>query len=221
MIVAIVPAFNEEKRIGSVVRNLFSHVDFVVVVNDASTDATAEIAREAGATVLSHATNRGQGAALETGHVFARTTSAEYVLHFDGDGQFDVADISPALSAMKDAGVDVLFGSRYLDNRSASIPWFKRHVLRPFATYLIDRPFTGLSLSDTHNGFRILHKNALAKLYISQDGMAHATEIPFLVHKHNLSFIEFPVKVTYYTYGQSATAGLTIVKDLFFGKFLK
>ena len=221
MIVAIVPAFNEEKRIGSVVRSLFSHVDHVVVVNDASTDNTEQIAQACGATVLSHATNRGQGAALETGHVFARQRGAEYVLHFDGDGQFDVCDIAPALKAIQEARADILFGSRYLDNRSTSVPWFKRYILRPCATYIIDRPFTGLPLSDAHNGFRILHKQALDKIHISQDGMAHATEIPFLVRKHNLSFVEFPVKVTYYSYGQSATAGMTIIKDLFFGKFLK
>ena len=221
MFIAVVPAYNEEKRIGSVVQSLFGQVDRVVVVDDNSTDNTFAVAKSAGAIVLRHKINRGQGAALQTGHDYSLENNAEHVLHFDGDGQFDVQDIVPALKKIQEARADILFGSRYLDNRSTSVPWFKRYVLRPCATYIIDRPFTGLPLSDAHNGFRILHKKALDKIYISQDGMAHATEIPFLVRKHNLSFVEFPVKVTYYSYGQSATAGMTIIKDLFFGKFLK
>ncbi|MBH41733.1 MAG: glycosyl transferase [Candidatus Magasanikbacteria bacterium] len=220
MFFAVVPAHNEEKRIGSVVRSLFNHVDKVVVVNDGSKDNTAIVAKEAGATVLSHVVNRGQGAALETGHAFARQHDADYVLHFDGDGQFDVCDIAPALAHLKKQKADILFGSRYLDNRS-KIPWFKRCVVRPIAKYIVDRPFTGLSLSDSHNGFRILTKHALSCIHITQDGMAHASEIPYLTKTCGLSYVEFPVKVVYYEYGQSSLAGFKIIKDLFVGRFIR
>ena len=94
MFLAIVPAYNESKRIGSVVRSLFDHVDMVVVVDDASRDATATLAQQAGATVLQHTVNRGQGAALETGHAYARSIDATYVLHFDGDGQCNLLNIN-------------------------------------------------------------------------------------------------------------------------------
>lgn len=219
MLLAVVPAYNEAERIGSVVRSLFDHVDAVVVVDDASRDTTAAAAREAGATVLVHEINRGQGAALETGHTYARRVGAAYVIHFDGDGQFSVDDIAPALSHMQKGQADILFGSRYLDVRS-TIPPFKRWVLHPVSRW-IDRAFTGLQLSDYHNGFRILSRRALEQLSITQDRMAHASEIPRQVRRLGLRHVEFPIKVTYHEYGQGTLSGLTILRDLFFGRFLK
>lgn len=220
MFIAIVPALNEEKRIGIVVRGLTECgvVDEVVVVDDGSKDMTAKIAREAGAVVLSHPINRGQGAALETGNVYARSRFADFVLYFDGDNQFSPSDINPALSALSSSGADILFGSRFLDTRS-NIPFFKRYILFPMAR-LIDRAIGGLVLSDVHNGFRLLSKTALSKIIITQEGMAHATEIPMLVKKHKLKHIEFPVKVIYHEYGQGLSGGFTILRDLILGKFV-
>ncbi len=218
MFLAIVPAYNEEERIGSVVRSLFGHVDEIVVVDDCSKDGTRKQAREAGAVVIRHKINRGQGATLETGHEYARKHGAEYVLHFDGDNQFDALDINPALQKMREKEADVLLGSRFLDDRSR-IPWFKKHILLPLGR-LVSRAFGGIKLTDVHNGFRILNKNALDKIRIKQDRMAHASEIPELIKRHGLKYIEFPVKVTYHEYGQRAVGGLKVLKDLFFGKFL-
>jgi len=218
MFLAIVPAYNEEKKIGSVVRNLFEHVDKVVVVDDASTDDTYKKAKEAGAIVLRHKINRGQGAALQTGHDYAKIVGADYVLHFDGDAQFDVMDIKPAWEKLKSMEADILFGSKFLDNRS-QVPWFKKNILLPFGR-IFDRLFSGIYLTDLHNGFRILNKKALQVIDIRQDKMAHATEIPCQVNKFNLKYIEYPVRVTYHEYGQRASGGLTILKDLFLGKIV-
>lgn len=218
MLFAIVPSYNEEKNIGSVVRNLFGHVDKVVVVNDNSSDNTAKIAAEAGAIVLNHKVNRGQGAALQTGHDFALQNNADYVLHFDGDGQFDVADIKPALEALKKNNANVLFGSRFL-SKNNNIPPFKKHIILPMAR-LFHKVFIGLDLSDAHNGFRILNINALEKIKIEQDRMAHATEIMSKVKKNNLKYIEFPVKVMYREYGQGLGGGLKILTDLVTGGFV-
>ncbi len=217
--IAIVPAYNEAKHITAVAQSLLGYVDEVVVVDDCSSDDTAELARAAGATVLSHTLNRGQGAALETGQAYARERGADYVLHFDGDGQFDVADIHPALLALKASGADILFGSRFLDTRS-HIPWFKRQIVLPVGRYL-DRILGGVRLTDAHNGFRLLRRTALEALVLTHDRMAHASEIPGLVKKHGLTFIEFPVKVTYHQYGQSAAGGITIIKDLVVGRFIQ
>jgi polyprenyl-phospho-N-acetylgalactosaminyl synthase len=218
MFIAIVPAYNEEKRIGSVIRSLFSHVDKIVVVDDASKDTTVKIAQHAGAIVLSHRINRGQGAALQTGHAYAKQIGATHVLHFDGDGQFQVKDIAPAFAHLKQTQADILFGSRYL-NVQSKLPWIKRHIIHPLGKY-INRLFAGVHLSDAHNGFRILNKNALQKIIITQDKMAHATEIPYLAKKHDLKMVEFPVKVVYHEYGQKMSGGFRIVKDLFIGKFI-
>lgn len=218
MKMAIVPAYNESAQIAAVVRALLSVVDEVVVIDDASADETAVRARAAGATVLSHRLNRGQGAALETGHRYARERGADFVVHFDGDGQFDVADIGLALAHLQAHDVDVVLGSRFLDTRS-SLPWFKRVVLLPLAA-LFHRWLYGIRLTDAHNGFRILNKHALERLCLTQDRMAHATEILALIRTHNLRFAEYPVKVTYHRYGQTGRGAFAIIRDLFLGKFV-
>lgn len=219
MFVAIVPAYNEEERIGSVVRSLFHHVDAVLVVDDASRDRTAACAEEAGATVLSHIINRGQGAAIETGHAYARSIDADYVLHFDGDGQFDPSDITPALAAFQKNNADILFGSRFLGVHS-NVPWIKRRILLPLARFF-HQLFFRVRLTDAHNGFRILSKKALGTMVIRQDRMAHASEIPILAKKHGLRVLEYPVKITYHEYGQGGLGSVHIMRDLFFGRFIK
>lgn len=219
MFVAIVPAHNEALHIGSVVRDLFQHVDSVVVVDDGSVDNTAMIAHEAGAVVIRHTINRGQGAALQTGHAYALARGAAYVLHFDGDGQFDVVDILPALRALQTAKADILFGSRFLGVVS-DIPWLKRYVILPLAR-VTNHWVGGVPLSDAHNGFRILTRQALERIMITQDRMAHASEIPLLAKHHGLRYMEFPVTVVYREYGQGLREGLTILKDLLFGRFVR
>ena len=219
MFIAIVPAHNEEKSIGSVVQSLFYHVDEVVVVDDGSEDETAARAREAGAVVLRHELNRGQGASIETGHEYARAIGAEQVLHFDADGQFDVADIRPALEKLKNTSADVLLGSRFLDDRS-NVPWVKRRVLLPLARRL-HRLIYRTRLTDVHNGFRILNRRALDSIRITQDRMAHASEIPAQAARFGLKTIELPVKVVYREYGQPSSAGWRIIFDLFTGRLLK
>ena len=119
LVFIIIPAYNEEKNIGRVVSGLFEHgLRQIIVVDDGSTDNTNGKAKEAGAVVLRHEINRGQGAALQTGHEYAFKNGADAVVDFDGDGQFNPADIAPAAEAMSRAEADAAFGSRFLDKRS-------------------------------------------------------------------------------------------------------
>ena len=219
MLIAIIPAYNEEKKIGSVVRDLLNHADKVLVVDDGSKDRTGAVAKEAGAMVLTHRINRGQGAALQTGHEYAKKLGADFVLHFDGDGQFDVSDIAPALEKIKSTGADILFGSRFLSKES-NIPFIKKYLLFPLAR-VFNRFFTKIKLTDTHNGFRILNRRALEQISIKQDRMAHATEIISQVKEKGLKYVEFPVKVVYCEYGQGLLGGLQIFKDLILGRFIR
>lgn len=220
MFVAIVPAYNEEKRVGSVVRSLLDYVDEVVVVDDGSKDNTSRVARDAGATVFRHKINMGQGASIETGHEYARgKKDVLYVLHFDADGQFVVNDIIPSLNILKSSNVDVLFGSRY-GTKTSNVPWTKKYLIRPIGR-IIDRLFGSVRLSDAHNGFRILNRRALDLIKITQSRMAHASEIPALVKRHKLSYIEVPVTVVYHEYGQSVDGGISVVKDLIMSLFAK
>jgi polyprenyl-phospho-N-acetylgalactosaminyl synthase len=219
MLIAVVPAYNEEKTISAVVRGLVSRVDHVVVIDDCSLDETSRLAKEAGAIVFRHEINRGQGAAIQTGHNYAISIGADFVVHFDGDDQFDPVDIEPALKFMQEKSTDVLFGSRFLDNRSA-VPWSKKKIILPLGR-LLNWLLTGIKLTDAHNGFIILNRQALEKINITQDRMAHASELLFLVKKHNLKYAEYPVRVFYHEYGQQARGGIKIIRDLIMGRFVK
>lgn len=214
----IVPAFNEAARVGAVVRGLLAAgLPKVIVVDDGSTDATGIRAREAGAEVIRHLVNCGQGAALETGNLVARQRGAQVVAHFDGDGQFDPGDVRPAISHLITAHLDVVLGSRFLDQRSR-VPFLKRLGLTTLAR-LFNWWWTGVYLSDAHNGFRVLGPRALQLIRITHDGMAHNSEIVAQIRAHGLRHAEWPVRVVYHRYGQRLSHGLRIMWDLLFRRF--
>ncbi len=216
----VVPAFNESKHITAVIDDLQRHgYNNIVVVDDGSTDNTAALARQRGVVVLRHLVNRGMGAALQTGNTYALQQGADIVVHFDGDGQMQAKDIAKVVAPIIAGEVEVVFGSRFLDNTS-QIPWSKKHLLLPVSR-VINFFFTGLWLSDAHNGFRALSRSALSQIYISYDGMAHNSEIVEQVRKKRLSFCEVPVTIIYHRYGQSIAGGIKIVRDLILGKILK
>ena len=222
MLFVIVPAYNEEKTIGDVLKGVFdtqiSPIN-VVVVDDGSSDNTAETAKSVGAIVLRHEVNRGQGAALQTGNEYALAHGAGAVVHFDADGQFDAADISGALAVMQNKNADVILGSRFLDSRS-KIPWTKKYLILPVSRF-INWLFTGLKLTDAHNGFRILSRRALEKINIAQDRMAHNSEIVKQIKEHNLAFVEHPVRVKYFEYGQGVGGGLKIIGEMLQERLMK
>lgn len=210
------PTYNEAANIGRVIRDLFQHGwNNVLVVDDGSADTTVSLAKEAGAQVVVHTINRGQGAALETGNEYARKNGFDIVVHFDGDGQFNPADIKGAIEQLN-SGYDVILGSKFLDNRSR-IPFFKRFVFLPIA-HIINRVLTGVRLTDVHNGFRILNKTALEKIGITQDGMAHNSEIVAALKSNDLHFTEYPVEVSYHRYGRGLNEGFKIIFDWIFKK---
>jgi glycosyltransferase involved in cell wall biosynthesis len=208
----IIPAYNEEERIGQVITGLFEcGYKQVVVVDDGSSDQTITKAHEAGALVLQHTLNRGQGATLETGDVYARSQSTDIVVHFDGDGQFNPEDIKIAIEKLEREHVEVVLGSRFLDHRT-EMPWFKKQIIFPIGK-LINYVMTGVRLTDVHNGFRVFSRTALEKIHITQDRMAHNSEIVALIKKHNLSYMEIPVEVRYHEYGQGMRGGFKILKE--------
>jgi len=213
MILVVVPAFNEEKKIGRVISDLLKQgFSDVLVVDDGSVDSTSQIALDGGGKVLRHKINRGQGASLETGNEYARQNNYEFVVHFDGDGQFNPRDVIIAIEKIKKEQADLLLGSRFLDDRS-QIPFLKKKIVLPISK-IINYFLTGVWLSDVHNGFRILNKKALHSLQIDQDGMAHNTEIVKKAKKNKLKIIEHPVEVIYHNYGQGVLGGFKILWDL-------
>ena len=216
-ITVVIPAFNEAARLGETVRAIFAlgHGYDVVVVDDGSEDGTSDAALFSGATVLRHAVNRGQGAALQTGTEWALAHDADAIVHFDADGQFDAADIPRACVLLEERGVDVVLGSRLRLN----VPATKRYLLLPVAR-IVNWAFTGVWLTDAHNGFRVFSRSAAEQIVISNDRMAHNTDIVAQIRERGLSFAEMPVAVHYDRYGQGVGGGVKIVADLLVGWFL-
>jgi glycosyltransferase involved in cell wall biosynthesis len=214
----IIPALNEEKTIGQVIARVKPFVDEIVVVDDGSSDSTVEISAKAGATVLEHLINRGQGASLETGNLYALKNGAEIVLHFDADGQFVPEEINDLLKPIIMGEAEVVFGSRFL-GRPSNMPFFKKNIIMPIAR-LVNKVLLNLSLSDPQSGLRVFYRPALEKIRIEQDRMAHASEILYKVSFYKLKIKEVPATVIYTEFGQSFSGGVRIVKDLLLAKFL-
>jgi glycosyltransferase involved in cell wall biosynthesis len=218
----VVPLYNEGPVIGDVVRQLRLVLPNVVCVDDGSSDHGAEEAAAAGAVVVRHAVNLGQGAALQTGLTYAlRDPEARYFVTFDADGQHQVSDAAEMVDLLRHGGnegeVDVVFGSRFLQDRG-SIGRRKRVLLRLAVAY--SNLSTHVRLTDAHNGLRAFSRRAAETLDIRQDRMAHASEIVTQVGRAKLPWVEHPVHILYTDYsrakGQSMFNAVNIVVDLLF-----
>jgi polyprenyl-phospho-N-acetylgalactosaminyl synthase len=211
----VVPAFNEASIIEKVLAEILERYPNVIVVNDGSTDGTGEIASATTALVISHAINLGQGAALQTGIRFAVNRGADYVVTFDADGQHNLDDVENMLEAIRSGHFEVALGSRFLGT-TEDIPKSRRLFLG--AAVIFTRITTGLKLTDTHNGLRVLTARAARSIELSQNGMAHASELLEQIARLDLSYIEVPVHIKYTPYslkkGQSLGNSLRIVSDM-------
>lgn len=216
----VIPAYNEERTIGAVVTSLRPHCSFCLVVDDGSADSTSELAREAGAIVLRHIINRGQGAALATGTEKALQLGAQVIIHFDADGQHSGEDIAGICAPIEASICDVVFGSRFL-GEAKDIPKTRKMLLK--LAVFFTRWATGLKVTDAHNGFRAFSVQASKTISMTQDRMAHSTEIVIEVAQKKLSWREVPVNIYYTNYslskGQSSIDIFHILVDLFFAKF--
>jgi glycosyltransferase involved in cell wall biosynthesis len=218
----VIAAYNEERAIASVVSELRADYPNVVVVDDGSRDRTWAEARDAGANVLRHLVNRGQGAALQTGISYALRAGAEIIVTFDADGQHQPSDI-PALCAPIVAGeAEVCLGSRFLGH-AQSMPLGRRVML--FGAVVFTRVTSGMKLSDTHNGLRAFSRRAASVLDIQLDRMAHASELIDQVRSSGLAYREIPVHIRYTEYslakGQRSSAALRVALDYLIGRLLR
>lgn len=215
---AVVPLYNEESVIGDVVSSLLEVFPLVVAVDDGSTDASADRAREAGALVLTHAVNLGQGAALQTGMTYVwGHTDAKFLVTFDADGQHRVDDATAMIERARAEDLAIVFGSRFLDERTDP-GLIKKLVLR--TAVVITNTTTGLRLTDAHNGLRVIRRDAGTQIHLRQDRMAHASEIVSALGSTGLPWAEHPVHILYTDYsrakGQSVLNGVNILVDLIF-----
>ncbi|HMO35489.1 MAG TPA: glycosyltransferase family 2 protein [Gemmatales bacterium] len=218
----VVPAYNEAVRISTTLQTLLPLYAQVVVVDDGSRDETSQAAHEAGAWVLRHPVNCGQGAALQTGMQFALRQGADYIVTFDADGQHDPAEIEKLLEPLRTGRADVALGSRFLGS-TINMPWTRRLILQ--AGVLFTRIVSNIRVTDAHNGFRALTREAASQIRLVQDRMAHASEILDQIRMLQLSYEEVPVTIRYtvetLAKGQNSMQALKIAGELLLGRMIK
>jgi glycosyltransferase involved in cell wall biosynthesis len=215
----VITAFNEASVISDVVAGLNSAEYQVLVVDDASTDDTAHRAEAAGARVLQHPINLGQGAALQTGISFALRRGADFIVTFDGDGQHRPDDVPALINALVTQQVDFALGSRFLGS-ALNLPPSRKLLLR--AATWFTRLTTGLKLTDAHNGLRAMTRRGASALKLRQNRMAHASEILAQIARSGLGYVEVPVTIVYTQYslqkGQRVSNSVSILIDLLAGR---
>jgi len=216
----IVPAFNEAAVIGEVLADVRSVFDHVVCVDDGSTDGTGEIAVRAGAHLVRHPINLGQGAAIQTGVEYARKQpGARIFATFDADGQHRVKDVVAMIDRLCTDGVDVVIGTRFGGTGGARPPLLKRIVLQTAAR--LSRRGRRLGLTDTNNGLRVFNKTVADGLNITMSGMSHASEFIVLVAENHWRVAEEPVEVLYTDYSKSKGQPLLNGVNIIFDGFLR
>ena len=214
----VIPLYNEAQVIRGVIEEARRTFPHVVVVDDGSQDGSAAQAEAAGALVVRHPINLGQGAALQTGisYVLERT-DARYLITFDADGQHSAADAAAMVRAARDEDLAFVLGSRFLEGPSP-VGWLKRLVLATAA--VVASRTTGMRMTDAHNGLRMLRRDAAERLDLRQNRMAHASEITRQLGATGLPWREYPVHIEYTEYskakGQSLLNSVNILVDLIF-----
>ena len=214
----VVAAYNEAPALGRTLSGLLASQPNVVVVDDASTDGTPDVARALPVHLLRHRVNLGQGAALRTGMDYALLKGAAVVVTFDADGQMDPADLPALCRPVLEGEADLALGSRFLGARAQNLPAVRGFFLRA-AAFFYSR-LTGLSLTDAHNGLRAFSRDAAARVEIVHGRMAHASEIIHQAAALRLRVVEVPVTIRYSEYslakGQSLLRMFDIFWDLIF-----
>ncbi len=215
----VVPAYNEAGRLSTVLEDLAHTAHEVVVVDDGSSDRTADVARGHGCHVLRHSFNRGQGAALQTGIAFALREGADVIVTFDADGQHQTRDLPALVAPVLSGQCDVVLGNRFLNGQS-NVPPIRKIILQ------LGRLFTwltsGVRVGDCHNGYRAFSRRGASVLSLKQDRMAHASEIYDQIKHSGLPYVEVPVTIRYtdetLAKGQKLSNSVSVLFQYLYGK---
>jgi glycosyltransferase involved in cell wall biosynthesis len=213
----VIPVYNEQQVIASVVDDLLRTFPNVVCVDDGSSDGSAAAIAGTGAHLVRHPINLGQGAALQTGLDYARDRAgARYFVTFDADGQHRVQDAVRMVEVARSGAADVVLGTRFTSAAIAQVPRIKRRVLK--AVVAMSPAARKLGLTDAHNGLRVLTLPVARDLRITMNGMAHASEITSYLARSRWRTVEIPVDILYTEYsrakGQSLVNGVNILFEL-------
>lgn len=217
-----IAAYNEERTIGPVIDGVKTVTPNIVVVDDCSRDQTGTIARKHGAVVLRHILNRGKGAAIRTGTIYALAHGADIIVHFDADGQHHAKDIPALIASLGRGEADVVLGSRFLEDSITNISTTRKLLLTLgiFFTWWM----SGIRLTDAHNGMRAFSRRAAEQIIITEDRFAYASELIDEIRRLKLRYVEVPVTITYTDYsrqkGQRSLNAIAIGLKMIWKKLL-
>ncbi len=204
-----IPAYNEGDTIESVVADALQYADEVVVVDDGSTDETAQLAQAAGATVIVHPQNKGYGATIQTLFARAHDTNASYLVTLDGDGQHEISDSSALVETCRNTDASVVIASRFLGGSTSNIPLYRRFglaVINLLSNLAIRVRGGNTTISDTQSGFRAYDASAIEAVVETENigfGMDASLDILFHVVNCGHNITEIPTTINYDIDGSS------------------
>jgi glycosyltransferase involved in cell wall biosynthesis len=220
-VIAVIPAYNEGRRVADVIKQVLSHVSRAVVVDDGSSDDTAEQAARAGATVIHHIENCGAGAATMTGVEYTRKLHPDAIVTLDADGQHNPEDIPYLLKALKEQNVDLVFANRF--GQRNRIPLIRR--LANAMGNIITLCATGKWMADSQCGFKVFGPKVIEQLDLRMNGFEYCTEIVRETAKRRWRSTQVPTKVLYSEYtlakGQSFANGMKTAMKILLRSFLR
>ena len=190
-----IPAFNEEKNIAAIITKLADVTDTIIVCNDGSSDLTSDIAEKMGAFVINHEKNLGYGAAIRSIFLKAKELDGDILVTFDADGQHRIEDIEKVTKPIIDQEVDLVIGSRFLDESEKEVPRYRKVGIKVITK--ITNVSIKKQLTDSQSGFRAYSKKVLNELNPSELGMGISTEILIKASNKNFRITEVPIKILY------------------------
>jgi len=221
-IIAAIPCFNTESTIGEVVSRAVKHVDLVLVIDDGSTDNTAQVAKAAGAAVVSHRNREGYAESIKTSFEVAKTSAAEILVTLDGDAQHNPDEIQKVLAPILKDGADIVIGSRFLHRGKegetvelTDMPRYRRFGIAVI-TWLFNLG-SRVKVSDAQSGFRAYSRRVLDACRPTERGMGISVEMIIEARQKNFLIREVPVTCIYHKSGSTQSPishGLSVVFTL-------
>ncbi len=208
-VLVVIPAFNEEERIAAVIQGIRGELPeaIILAVNDGSRDQTETRARAGGARVLTHPFNMGYGVALQTGYKYALRHGFDFVLQMDGDGQHDPRYLPVLLREVREGGVDVAIGSRFLGEGDYRAPWARQMGIGLFRWAA--SALCGQKITDPTSGYQAFNRRAVE--FCTRDsfpGDYPDADVLVLMHREGLRLKEVPVRMHPNAQGRSMHSGL-------------
>lgn len=209
----IIPALNEEKTVGAVIRSILDAAEEVdiVVISDGSTDRTPEVAASAGAYVISLTVNLGIGGAVQTGYRYARENGYLYAIQIDADGQHDPADLPRLLAEARRGDADMILGSRYVQKTAYRSSTSRRMGMILLAAFV--RMAVGYAIKDTTSGYRVVNRRTI-ELFSGQYPLDYPeVEVLVLLHRYKMTVREVAVEMKE---RQAGVSSITMFKSMYY-----